>query len=121
MKKRNLLFISIILLITNCKGQASSGLKEQFKHIITLIKENKAIELSALTNYPLKRENPLPNIKSSDDFISHFEIIFDDSFKQKLSQFNDSDIFQHNGLYGLVGGPFGGEIWITDNGKITAI
>ena len=121
MKKKYLFFIIIIFLTTNCKGQVSPELKEQFKYIIRLIKEDKARELSALIDYPLGRENPLPDIKSSADFISHFKIIFDYSFKQQLSRYNDSDIFERNGVYGLVGGSFSGEIWINDNGKIIAI
>lgn len=79
------------------------------------------MELSSLIDYPLKRENPLPDIKSSADFISRFRVIFDHSFKQQLSQYNDSDIFEHNGSYGLVGGSFSGEIWINDKGKIKAL
>jgi hypothetical protein len=78
-------------------------------------------ELSKLIDYPLERQNPLPDIKSPNDFINYYSTLFDSSFKKLLNQYNDSDIFEHNGGYGLVGGGFAGEIWIDEDGKISTI
>jgi hypothetical protein len=94
---------------------------KHFTHIIKLIESDKVKELSKLVNYPLKRENPLPDIKNANDFISYWPILFDNSFKNLLKQYNDRDIFEHNGAYGLVGGSFTGEIWCDEDGKISGI
>jgi hypothetical protein len=48
-------------------------------------------------------------------------ILFDSSFKSKLLSYNDSDVFEHNGYFGLVGGPFSGDIWMDENGLVASI
>jgi hypothetical protein len=88
---------------------------------VQLIESDNAKKLARLVDYPLKRDNPLPDIKDENDFISYYRILFDNSFKDLLKQYNDSVIFEHNIEYGLVGGSFSGEIWIGEDGKISAI
>lgn len=116
-----ILITTIWFCISNCKAQNSLEIARHFRHIVKLIKENKISELARLINFPLKRENPLPNIYSVNQFIRYSPILLDSSFKNKLSNYNDSDIFEHNGLFGLVGGPFRGDIWINEDGKIETI
>lgn len=86
-----------------------------------MIEENKSQDLSKLITYPLKRPNPIPDITSAKDFIAYYNTLFDDAFRTTLRTYNDTVIFEHNGLYGLVGGAFNGDIWIGDDGKITGI
>jgi len=77
--------------------------------------------LARLVKYPLKRQNPLPDIHNAKAFVADFNILFDTAFKEKLKLYNDTDIFEHNGAYGLVGGVFSGDIWLNDNGLISSL
>jgi hypothetical protein len=116
--------LSIIVLLfwaNTCQASVDTFIVKRFRHIIRLIESDNAKELSHLVSYPLHRDNPLPDIKNSQEFIFNFSILFDKSFKDLLKQYDDSDIFEHNGSYGLVGGSFTGQIWIGEDGKISAI
>ncbi|WP_295652462.1 hypothetical protein [uncultured Mucilaginibacter sp.] len=126
--KKAILLAFLLLITTSIFAQEDATIKEihndrnkEFRHIIKLIKEDKVNELSKLVMYPLKRQNPLPNIANSKEFIAYYPIVFDEEFKKKLNLYNDSDVFEHDGMYGLVGGPFAGDIWMDDDGKIGGI
>src|SRR4051812_37603615 len=93
--------LTFFILFSNCRADIPAKIKNSYRHIVLLIKEGKANELAAMIEYPLKRENPLPNITSPKQFISYFSILFDSAFKTKLLSYNDSDIIEHNGKYGL--------------------
>ena len=93
----------------------------RYKQIVNCVKVHNASKLAALIEYPLKRENPLPDIKNPKEFMASYAIIFDEAFRKKLAQYSDNCVFEHHGAYGLTGGTFTGEIWLNDEGKITAI
>lgn len=117
-----ILYIAIFLfMIPVTRADVPPAVRKKFKQIIRLIKEDKANELAALVVYPLKRVNPLPDIANQKAFIADYKVLIDDAFKKKLLSYNDSIVFEHHGLYGLVGGDFDGDLWIDENGKITAI
>lgn len=105
----------------SCQAFVDTSIVKHFKHIIQLIETDNAKELAKFVEYPLKRENPLPDIKNANDFISYYHILFDRALKDLLKKYNDSIVFEHNGEYGLVGGAFDGEIWIDEDGKISGI
>jgi hypothetical protein len=84
---------------------------------IKLFKADSISELALLVNYPLRRENPLPDITSKEEFISNFSNLFDSIFIRKLINCTDSDIFRVRGDYGV----FAGEIWFDENGNIIGI
>lgn len=117
------LFLSLI-----CQGQSDTDpfIVNRYRQIVKLIETGNAKELSKLVTYPLKRENPLPDITTAAEFVSYYKVLFDKPFKELLKQYNDSVIFEHNGAYGLVGEGLNGVklqgvIWINDKGKIVAI
>lgn len=45
-------------------------------------------------------------------------MLIDSAFKERLKKYSDSDVFEHHGVYGLVGGVFYGDIWIEDDTDI---
>lgn len=104
-----------------CLAQTDITPSKHFERIIHFVETDNAKELSKLVVYPLKRSNPLPDIQNANEFLSHFSTLFDSSFKNLLKQYSDSDVFEHNGAYGLVGGNFSGQIWIADDGKILGL
>src|SRR5258706_5303817 len=85
-----------------------SSVIAQFNRIIQLIKSDNVIELSKCINYPIRRQNPLPDILNLAEFIREYPILFDSAFKERLKSYSDSDVFEHNGAYGLGGGEFAG-------------
>ena len=93
----------------------------RYKLIVKIVKENNAGKLSALVAYPLRRENPLPDIKNPKEFKARYSIIFDEAFRKKLEKYSDNCVFEHNYTYGLVGDAFAGDIWLNEQGKIAAI
>jgi hypothetical protein len=120
--KTILLFLLAALFFKNtCQASIDTTIIEHFHKIIHLIETNNSTELSKLIHYPLKRSNPLPDIKNPTEFIAHYSSLFDISLKNLLKEYNDSDIFEHNGAYGLIGGNFSGQIWIGDDGKILGL
>jgi hypothetical protein len=121
MKIITTLFIAFLFCCNNSFAAIDPFIIKRFRQIIKLVELSKVKELSKLIDYPLKRENPLPDIKNANDFIAYYPTLFDNSFMRLLKQFNDSIIFEHNDSYGLVGGSFSGEIWLNETGKISAI
>jgi hypothetical protein len=121
MKAIAILFALISFLSHSCQASVDPFIIKRFRQIIQLIKSDDAKQLAKLVAYPLNRGNPLPDIKNENDFISSYHMLFDNSFKDLLTQYNDSIIFERNGSYGLVGGGFSGEIWLDEHGKISAI
>ncbi|OKS87652.1 hypothetical protein [Mucilaginibacter polytrichastri] len=119
--KRIAYIILLLFVISNCLADVPVKVRKSYKHIVKLIEEKKADELSKLISYPLKRQNPLPDITNAKAFIAYYNILFDDAFRKKLRSYNDSVIFNHNAQYGLVGGIFNGDMWIGDDGKIVSI
>jgi hypothetical protein len=99
----------------------TSSVIRSFRTIASLIRAADKHSLSKLIDYPLARKNPLPKIENQNQFLSRFDLLFDRAFYDKFRQYDDSCIFYHNGYYGLVGGSFHGDIWISHEGKIIAI
>jgi hypothetical protein len=96
------------------------SIKQRYRQISNLVSRDDAKALSELIAYPLRRPNPLPNIATSEQFVAYYSTIFDTRFKQLLRQYADSYILERQG-FGLVGGPFSGELWIDYTGKIMTI
>jgi hypothetical protein len=93
--------------------------KSQIDKIVDLIKNEKISQLSDLIQYPLKRPNPIPNIENKDAFILYYKILFDSDFKKKITNAvytTNNTIDRYDGF-----GLFQGDIWLNENGYITAI
>jgi hypothetical protein len=93
----------------------------RYKLIVKIVKENNPGKLAALVEYPLQRQNPLPDIKNPKEFKARYAIIFDEAFRKKLEKYSDNCVFEHDYAYGLAGDAFAGDIWLNEQGKIAAI
>lgn len=113
-----LLFFSIS---TVSFAQIPKDIVTKYRKIIHLIQQNKVNELSLLIEYPIKRDNPVPDISNAKSFIAYYPTLFDQAFKNKLAKFRSIDILERNGVYGLAGKDFAGDIWINSKGKIIAV
>ncbi len=116
MKRIFLLLLVFSSFIINAQDVPSSVISN-YRRIARLLKYDSVKTLASLVTYPLKRFNPIPDIENAKGFISYYDTLFDDEFKKRVLHFKDSDIFQHEGNYGL----FAGDIWIDEKGKIISI
>jgi len=89
------------------------------KKILTLISQNKPAELAKYVHYPLQRPNPIPDIKNAKEFVAYYPNLFDAKFKKLIPKFTQKEVFVRNGLFGMVGDVFHGEIWYDETGIIS--
>lgn len=90
---------------------------KNIKATIQLIRQDQVASLAGHVVYPLRRENPLPNITTRKEFGREYNILFDSVLKRTLSGLKPSDLFQHEGDWSYREG----EVWFDPDGKIIAI
>ena len=118
-----LIGILFILSSMNCFSQFNNGIPEerqkQLETIIDLVRNDQIIELSKKILYPIKRQNPIPDIKTREEFILYYPILFDSTFKAKLTNtiFDSTNTINYYTGFGL----FLGDIWLFDDGDIMTI
>jgi hypothetical protein len=116
----------LLLLLPSVIGRAQNddlhfdAAAEAWKNIkttIQLVRQDRVAALARRVSYPLKRENPLPDIVSREEFGHAYNILFDSTLKRTLFGLKPLDLFEHQGdwSYGE------GNIWFNDDGKIVAI
>jgi hypothetical protein len=116
------LLAAVFFWYSSCSAyEIPSSILASYKQIVDILKANDATKLATLIAYPLRRENPLPNIKNAKEFIAYYPILCDEAFRKKLEKYSDNYVVEHHGSYGLVGDAFSGDIWLNEEGKITAI
>ena len=118
--------VATILILLNASlsiAQESKALPlwraTQISILTELIRNNYVQQLAELIEYPLERQNPIPDIQSKEEFILHYPVLFDSDFKLKLTtvKFNTNNTIDRSNGFGLLNG----EIWLNSNGKIIAI
>ncbi len=87
------------------------------KTTIRLIRQDRVATLAGRVAYPLRRENPLPDIKTRKEFGQAYTILFDSTLKTALAGLKSSDLFEHEGQWSYGGG----DVWFDPDGKIIAI
>ncbi|WP_017733013.1 hypothetical protein [Nafulsella turpanensis] len=123
MKKLLLLTILMVLKVSFAFAQESTSLPswrtKQISELVSLIRNNQVQQLADLIEYPLRRENPIPDIKSKENFILHYPTLFDTDFKIELitTVFNTDNTIDRSNGFGLLNG----EVWLNEDGKIIAI
>ena len=122
MRKPLFLMLALALGALNCFAyDVPPKIYKRYQRIVALVKEDNAKQLAPLIKYPLTRDNLLPDIATPNEFDAYYSTIFDAVFKKKIMMYLDSYVIEHHDGYGLVGGPFSGDIWINDGGEITSI
>lgn len=118
--------ITVLLLLglsTLSFGQTSNGITKerlsQLETLVDLIKHDRIQELADRAKFPIKRPNPIPDLKTKEQFILYYPVLFDSIFKEKLTTatFNDSNTIDRYNGFGL----FRGDIWLSDDGGIMTI
>jgi hypothetical protein len=90
---------------------------KNIRYTIQLIREDRVAALSGRVVYPLRRENPLHDIKNGAELSWAYTLLFDSTLKTALAGLKPSDLFGHEGnwSYGE------GDAWFDPEGKIVAI
>jgi hypothetical protein len=119
MKIKILLLILFPLYLNTLSAQKpdSTNAIQGFLKIRELIRQNKIRELSRLIEYPIYRENPVPDIQSADQFILYYPILFDETLKHKLDTFRLSDMWEKQEYYCIMDG----DLWMSVEGKVNTI
>lgn len=124
--KRPVLFILLLLCgnFITLTAQRTSPLsperQQQLNKILNLLRQDHVAELATQVRYPLKRQNPLPNIDNQIQFKLYYSMLFDAEFKQKLlsiKQWNSGNTIERNGSLGLLMG----DIWLDYDGKLITV
>jgi hypothetical protein len=53
----------------------------------------------------------VPDTRNEKEFVAYFPTLFDAKFKKLIPKFSKKEVFIRNGMFGLVGEIFAGEIW----------
>jgi hypothetical protein len=81
--KAILFSFSVLFFTIKCQASADTSIANYFNHIIQLINQDNAKELSKLIAYPLKRKNPLPDAEICED-VKDCGLFLELSLKDKL-------------------------------------
>ncbi|WP_293947307.1 MULTISPECIES: hypothetical protein [unclassified Sphingobacterium] len=116
-------FLIVTLLIYSFgyaqKSEINASKKVRISSIISLFKQKNIDDISTIVNYPLKRENPIPDIKNPKEFKQRFREVFDQTLVDLIAH-SKPEQWTEVGWRGIM--LDNGIVWIdSDNGKITAI
>ncbi|MBV1870869.1 MAG: hypothetical protein KUG76_08160 [Gammaproteobacteria bacterium] len=87
--------------------------------LVEAVKKANHKEISNLVSYPLRREYPIPQVRSKHEFIKRFDEIFDDKIISMIVNSNIEKDWSAVGWRGVMLNQ--GELWLDYEGKITAI
>jgi hypothetical protein len=121
---KKVMFILLILFLIDFSVFSQSDLLPQeivnkIYHLVDLVKNDHIVELASLIEFPIIMDDPIPEIKSQDEFILIYPNLIDSVFKEKLVNLKKSDIFLDDIFQSF--GLFNGEIYVNSNGKIKRI
>lgn len=119
MRKLSIIFI----LVLNFSFSFGQELKKQYQDVISnfidCFKTQNKEKLSSLISFPLKREYPIPDIKTKQEFLKKYNEIFDDSLTQMIVKSKPTKDWCEMGWRGLMF--LNGDIWLETNGKLIAV
>lgn len=103
------------LSLADTHEQEKEAIVQKFKNAIKT--DNPKI-IANYISYPFARKHPLPDINTKDDFIKNYDIIFDNTLKELITNSTSKDwtsmgwrgIMLHNGI-----------LWINEDGNLIAI
>ncbi|MDG1331861.1 MAG: hypothetical protein P8P74_06005 [Crocinitomicaceae bacterium] len=112
----------IILLFVSFNGygrELSADQKEAVSAFISLVENRDWIGLSETITYPLRRDHPLADIGSKEDFMAEQNDLFDDSLINMITNSHPDSNWYVVGSRGLR--MMLGEIWLNNAGELIAI
>lgn len=124
-KMKKYLILTAALLCTTlhayCQRKTSAEIQQQraIQNFIDMVGHKQIAKLAAITQYPLRRQYPLPAIKNKEDMIKRFNEVFDDSIVKAIGKSNPKNDWSEVGWRGIM--LFNGDIWLDDKGRLIAV
>nr|WP_174506461.1 hypothetical protein [Acinetobacter sp. Marseille-Q1620] len=115
---KKILLTSLLLINSYTFADALNVTQQKdVQHVIDLFKKRDISEIAQSVNYPLKREQPVPDIKNATKMKARFNQVFDRKLSQQIANSKLSQ-WQSMGWRGVMLDD--GIIWL-DGNKITAV
>jgi len=105
--------------IANAQDELTKEHKEVIARFIGYFKTNYKQNVAKNVSYPLKREYPLPEIKSKEEFIRRFDEVFDRKLIDLIVNSNPAKDWSAVGWRGIMLGS--GSVWLDYDGVLTAV
>jgi len=86
---------------------------------LRLIQQNKLQQLADRVVYPLKRPNPLPDIKNKTEFLNYYHLLLDTSTKKMAGNADINRLFELHNKYSI--DDWRGMIWFDEKGNICQV
>ncbi|MDX6180947.1 hypothetical protein SGQ44_02185 [Flavobacterium sp. Fl-77] len=110
-----LFFCSNLILAQDLKPEQQKFIKS----FIENVKNSKKEAIAAMVVYPLKREYPIPGIKSKAEFVKRYTEIFDADLINEISKSDPAKDWSLMGWRGIMLNQ--GTIWMTEEGELFAV
>jgi hypothetical protein len=118
--KKVLVILFIGISMQNVSGQDLKPEYQKFvKSFIDNVKNDKKEAVAAVIKYPLRRENPIPDIKNKAEFVKRYAEIFDAKLKAEISKSNPAKDWSEVGWRGIMLNQ--GTLWMDTDGKVFSI
>jgi len=115
--------ITSLFLLLNFSAVFSQDMSEDSKkaviNFINCVKNKDKEKLAEKISFPLRRENPIPEIKNKQEFLKRYSEVFDDNLTQMIVNSKPSEDWSEMGWQGIM--LKDGEIWLDDNGSLTRV
>lgn len=116
-------FIAILLLATNfivARGQAPTADHQKvIADFISNVKQQNKEALAAKVRFPLKRDAPIPPIKSKQEFLERYNEIFDQALTTTIVSSQPGKNWTAMGWRGIM--LDNGKVWLDEDGKLIAV
>ena len=119
---RTSLFRIMLLIVCSFTASCQENSTKDQKNItafITNVKQGNKDALSQKVAFPLRRPAPLPPIKNQQEFISHYDEIFDKELVDMIVTSNPAKDWEQMGWRGIM--LQDGVVWLDEKGQLIAV
>ena len=115
--------ICLAFIIVSIHGAVGQELKAEYqkfiKKFIENVKKDNKEAVAEMISYPLKRENPIPEIQNKAEFVKRYYEIFDPTLKSEISKSNSAKDWSEMGWRGIMLNQ--GTVWFDIEGRLISI
>jgi hypothetical protein len=115
--------LALLFLLTAGQLPAQETLREDHQEVVRefigWVKSGQKDSLAKHTRFPLRREYPIPSVKTRAEFIARYNDIFDKTITDKIVKSNPATDWEEVGWRGIMFGR--GEIWIDTDGSLIGV
>ncbi|RYD57336.1 MAG: hypothetical protein EOP56_08490 [Sphingobacteriales bacterium] len=116
------LILLLILAVSNMPASSQEMNEEEMKLVsrfISYVKKQQKDQVANIVSYPLRREYPLPEIKSKNEFLKRYNELFDAALVKAISNSEPGKDWSTVGWRGIM--LSNGTVWLDYDGKLIAV